>query len=102
MTSIQAAKQARTTSKRLFTRCANGLNKIIEKGNDELAVAESRFADLKERWKEVQQMHEYYLTFMETEEEQLEEEGWINELEETYTDVERKRFSYVKEQKQQI
>ena len=54
MASIEAAKQERTTAKRLFTWTKNGLSNAIDK-QDDLEIIENRFMDLKVKFSKVQE-----------------------------------------------
>ena len=65
MASIEAAKQERTTAKRLFTRTKNGLSNAMDK-QDDLEIIKSRFMDLKVKFSEVQEKHEVYVSLLES------------------------------------
>ena len=97
MASIEAAKQERTTAKRLFTRTKNGLSNAIDK-QDDLEIIENRFMDLKERFSKVQEKHEVYVSLLDSigeEFDEEEEDTWINGIELVYEDMERRKVAYV-------
>ena len=64
------------------------MKRVIEKCND-IAIKETRFNDLNKIWQDVQDKYEKYSGMLKAEKEQGEEESWIDEIEETYADVER-------------
>ena len=69
MADLEAAKQARTSTKRLLTRTVNGIKRVMEK-EDDIAILKSRFSDLKSFWKEVHKKHEEYVMLLATEDKQ--------------------------------
>ena len=98
MASIEAAKQERTTAKRLFTRTKNGLSNAIDK-QDDLEIIENRFMDLKVKFSKVQGKHEVYVSLLDgigEEFDEEEEDTWINEIELVYEDMERRKVAYVR------
>ena len=99
MVDLEAAKQARTSTKRLFTKTINGIKRVMEK-EDDVAILESRFSGLKNVWKEVQEKHKEYVMLLATKDKQRAEDSWIEELDDIYSDIERKRLNYVQNHKE--
>ena len=99
MVDLEAAKQARTSTKRLFTKTINGIKRVMEK-EDDVAILESRFSGLKNVWKEVQEKHKEYVMLLATKDKQQAEDSWIEELDDIYSDIERKRLNYVQNHKE--
>ena len=54
---------------------------------DDIAILESRFIDLKNVWKEVQEKHEKYVMLLATEDKQQAEDSWMEELDDIYSDI---------------
>ena len=94
MADLEAAKQVRTSTNRLFTTTVNGNERVMEKEND-IAILDSRFSDLKNVSKEVQKKHEEYVMLLAAEDKQQAEHSWVGELNDIYSDVERKTLNYV-------
>ena len=89
---VDERKKARSQAKRRFTRTCNNLQKAVD---DDLILktVESRYNDLKDAWKEVQQKHDEYME--QVTEESDEEEEWINDLNKTYCEIEETADAYI-------
>lgn len=90
-------KKNRIIAKRLFTRANNALVKAITAQDDaELVMKKSN--DLEKRYSEVQEAHEQYVCAVEDTEDYNESEceKWIDEIENTFTETERKYHTYMK------
>eukprot|EP00794_Sanderia_malayensis_P021205 gene21205-23287_t len=100
MATVKAVKKERTTAKRLFTRTKNGLQNALDK-QDDLEIIENRFIDLKDKFNKVQEKHEAYISFVDNVGDEFEEEEdeWINDIESTFEDMERRKVALVRTQK---
>ena len=89
---IDKKKKSRAQAKRRFTRIGNNLQKSIE-DDVILKTVESRYNDFKDAWKEVQRKHDEYME--DITELSDEEEGWINNLNSTFCDIEERTDAYI-------
>lgn len=95
---VVEAKLARTSAKRVFNRDVKRIIDSIEV-KDTPTLIESRFNDLKRHWDDVQERHERYIEALENTKTTYDvdaEDQWINEMDEIYNDVLRKRIAYQK------
>ena len=67
---------------------------------DNIAILDSLFSDLKNVWKEVQEKHKEYVMLLATEGKQQAEDSWIEELDDIYSDIEKKTLNYVRNRKE--
>ena len=89
---IDKKRKSRAQAKRRFTRIGNKLQKSVE-DDVILKTVESRYNYFKKAWKEVQRKHDEY---MEDITEQSDDgEGWINDLNLTFCDIEERTDAYI-------
>ena len=82
-------KKKRTTAKSQFTRYANRLQKALDLEDCDAWTLEARFKDFKDRWERVEEAHDAYV--VELSEEDAEGEAvWLDDLLDTFDDLELK------------
>ena len=97
----EAAKQARTTAKRKFTRCSNRLNDAIETNTDPEIIT-AKYNELSLLWDDVQSKHDVYLFAKHPgEDEPVDdvEDEWIGELGERFDIIQKAKFEYERQLK---
>ena len=99
---ITAAKLDRSKSKGIYTRSIKRLARCLESETD-IQLIDSRFQEVQENWRRVQDAHEAYVSLLESDDPDLveNEEKWIEEEEMKFDDIERKKFGYVLERQEQ-
>ena len=90
---MEDLKKKRSMVKSQFTRAEKSLSRLLE-GEDTIEEQISkRFNDLSQKWQEVQDAHDLYIT--EVSAENVEEENvWIEEIEMRFEKIERDTMIY--------
>lgn len=94
----EEAKRVRTSAKSRFTRKRNEFVKAIN-DNKGIDFVKATFAELRDAWSTVEGKHDLYTLFL-TEEEVEQNEPWINELQELYSEVAAIYARYIEEHSQ--
>ena len=81
----EEAKKVRTSAKSRFTRKRNEFVKAIN-DNKGIDFVKATFAEFRDAWSTVEGKHDLYTLFL-TEEEVEQNEPWINELQELYSEA---------------
>ena len=92
----EEAKKIRTSAKARFTRKRNEFLKSI-KDNKGMDTVKRTFAELNEAWNTVEGKHDIYTIHL-TEEEVEQNESWITELQELYSEAADLQVQYMNEQ----
>ena len=95
---VKTSKKERATAKRLFTRSKNGIAAALQ-NNDDVAIIENRFSDMKKRFDGVIEKHEDYISLIEDDDLTFNEEteaNWIAEVENEFSQMERDTHHYIK------
>ena len=82
-------KKKRATAKSQFTRYANRLQKALDLEDCDVWTLEARYKDFKDRWERVQEAHDTYVVEL-SEEDAEGEEVWLDDLLDTFDDLELK------------
>ncbi|KAK3744163.1 hypothetical protein QZH41_006681 [Actinostola sp. cb2023] len=91
----QDATNRRRNAKAKFTRKRTELSKAMDEGKA-LDVIKRIFMDYNEAWVNVKAKHDHYLTFL-NDQECLNEEPWIDELQQLFTESMERESSYEQE-----
>ena len=94
----EEAKKVRTSAKSRFTRKWNEFVKAIN-DNKGIDFVKATFAQLRDAWSMVEGKHDLYTLFL-TEEEVEQNEPWINELQELYSEGAVIHARYIEEHSQ--
>ena len=94
----EEAKKVRTSAKSRFTRKWNEFVKAIN-DNKGIDFVKATFAELRDAWSMVEGKHDLYTLFL-TEEEVEQNEPWINELQELYSEGAVIHARYIEEHSQ--
>ena len=94
----EEAKKVRTSAKSRFTRKRNEFVKAIN-DNKGIDFVKATFAEFRDAWSTVEGKHDLYTLFL-TEEEVEQNELWINELQELYSEAAVIHARYIEEHSQ--
>lgn len=94
----EEAKKVRTSAKSRFTRKRNEFVKAIN-DNKGIDFVKATFAELRDAWSMVEGKHDLYTLFL-TEKEVEQNEPWINELQELYSEAAVIHARYIEEHSQ--
>ena len=94
----EEAKKVRTSAKSRFTRKRNEFVKAIN-DNKGIDFVKATFAEFRDAWSTVEGKHDLYTLFL-TEEEVEQNEPWINELQELYSEAAAIHARYIEEHSQ--
>ena len=94
---MEEAKKRQTIAKGQFTRAEGLLKRVLDAESDEslLWTVEKRYAELKTRWNNVQEVHDEYVTFLADQNLIDTEEAWISELAERFDEIEVDTGKYI-------
>ena len=94
---MEEAKKRQTIAKGQFTRAVGLLRRVLDAESDEslLWTVEKRYAELKTRWNNVQEVHDEYVTFLADQNLIDTEEAWISELAERFDEIEDDTGKYI-------
>ena len=84
------AKSKRVVAKRQYTRAENNLKEVLSQEDIPIATVERRYAELNKKWSDVQDTHDYYISFISDEDQDLmaSEEKWMNEIQVRFSKIE--------------
>ena len=84
------AKSKRVVAKRQYTRAENNLKEVLSQEDIPIATVERSHAELNKKWSDVQDTHDYYISFISDEDQDLmaSEEKWMNEIEVRFSKIE--------------
>ena len=99
-TEAEAIKKSRSTAKGLFTRSNNAVTDAI-KYDDDPELVERKMFELTNRYKNVQEIHENYVTEIEEDQsfDKNTEESWLSEITQAFSTTERMALAYIKTKK---
>ena len=97
MSETEAIKKSRSIAKGLFTRCNNAVTDAI-KHDDDPDLVERKVFELTNRYKNVQEIHENYVTEIEEDQsfDKNTEENWLSEITQAFSTTERMAFGLYK------
>lgn len=91
MADAESTKKKRTASKGQFTRYMKRLQTALDAADGDMWTIDTRYADFKQRWEKVQQMHDEYVEILGDESPNLNaeaEEQWITDLQNNFDNLE--------------